>query len=114
MQCPLPFTEGVEAVPFDEPKDIQAILEILRQTLKRHFETTGRYRRDVHVKGHGCARGDFHIRANLPPELAQGLFGQAASYPAVARFSNSAPLVQPDIVPDGRGLAIQVEDVPGE
>jgi catalase len=113
-QACLAFTGDTEIVPRDEPKDIEAVLAILRQTLKRHFDTTGRYQRDVHVKGHGCARGDFQVRANLPPHLSQGLFAQAGSYSALARFSNSAPFIQPDIVPDGRGLAIRVVDVPGE
>jgi catalase len=114
IPCPLPYMDDVETVPVGEAEDIEQILEIIRQTLKRHWQTAGRYRRDVHVKGHGCATGQFVIRAELPLELSQGLFAQAASYPAFVRFSNSAPFVQPDIVPDGRGLAIQVESVPGE
>src|SRR4051794_1817043 len=93
IQPPLLFREDMETVPIDEPQDIQAVLEVLRQTLKRQFDTTGRYRRDVHVKGHGCARGEFKIRANLPTELSQGLFSQAASHSVFVRFSNSAPFV---------------------
>src|SRR3954468_19162435 len=73
-QPPLPFTEEAEQAPRNEADDIERILEIIRQTLRRQFQTTGRFRRDVHVKTHGCARGEFQVRANLPLELAQGLF----------------------------------------
>jgi catalase len=114
VEPPLPFAEDVEKVPRDESHDIQRVLDIVRKSLKRHIDTAGHYRRDVHVKAHGCARGEFRIRPSLPPELSQGLFAQAAAYPAFVRFSNSAPLIQPDLVPDGRGLAVQIENVPGE
>jgi catalase len=114
IHTPLPYAENVESVPVDEPKDIERTLEIIRGTLKRHFETAGRYRRDVHVKAHGCAIGDFVIQPDLPPELSQGLFAIPARHPAFVRFSNSAPLVQPDVVPDGRGMAMRIGNVPGK
>ena len=114
MSSPIPYSESVEAVPSDEEEDIRRIIDVLRGSMKQHLEQTGQYRRDVHVKTHSCAKAEFRVAADLPPELAQGLFGRPAVYSAVVRFSNSAPWVQRDAVPDGRGLAIQVEDVPGE
>lgn len=114
MPDPLPFSEDVETIPVDEAEDIDRIIAVLRASLEQHLEKTGQYRRDVHVKAHGCARAEFRVPANLPPELAQGLFARPATYSGFVRFSNSAPWVLPDALPDGRGLAIQVEDVPGE
>jgi catalase len=113
MLPPIPYTDAVEVIPTDEAEDIAQILEILRSTLQIHLEKTGQRLRDVHAKAHGSARGQFFVLPNLAPELAQGLFAEQAVFPAVVRFSNAAPWLQPDVVPDGRGLAIQVEYVPG-
>lgn len=114
MAIPLPYCDAAESVPPDEADDIEQIVEILVQRLRQHFETAGVYQRDVHVKGHGCAQAEFRVLTDLPPALSQGLFARAHSYPATVRFSNSAPFVQSDLLPDGRGLAIQVRDVPSE
>lgn len=89
-------------------------IKFATRLLQLRFKKTGQKFRDVHAKSNGCAFGEFHILPGLPLELAQGLFATAANYRAAVRFSNSAPWFQADIVPDARGLAIQVEDVPGE
>lgn len=106
---PLVFSEDVEQPPADEEQDIAQVIAIMRQTLQQQFERTGQRRRDVHVKSHGCASAEFTIRNGLPPELAQGLFVQPRALAAVVRFSNTSPWPQPDAIPDGRGLAVQVE-----
>ena len=59
-------------------------------------------------------KGELRVLPHLPDELAQGLFQQDAIYPVVVRFSNSASQAQPDVVPDGRGMAIQVRGIAGE
>jgi catalase len=114
MATPIPYSDWLETTPPQEPLEIIRIVEILRQSLLQHFEKTGQASRDVHAKSNGCAQGEFQIAAGLTPELAQGLFASPGTYQAAVRFSNSAPWFQPDIVPDGRGLAIQLADVPGE
>src|SRR5262245_35330501 len=108
---PLPYSEDVEAIPADEADDIRRVLDALQDVLRQALKKTGEFRSDVHVKVHGCAVGDFRVLPNLPEELAQGLFERGATYPVTVRFSNSAPRPQPDAVPDGRGLAIQLRDV---
>lgn len=114
MICPLPYADDVETIPIDESADIEAILQDIRQALRDKERATGQRLRDVHVKSHGCAWGEIRVLAGLSPELHQGLFKQAASYRAFARFSNSSPTPLPDAVPDGRGMAIQVEGAVGE
>ena len=114
MASPLPYSVAAETVPSDEGDDIARIGQVMRELLQLRKKNTGRYRRDVHVKSHGSARGELRVLDCLPSELAQGLFKQPGTYSAAVRFSNSAPWVQPDAVPDGRGLAIQVENVAGE
>jgi hypothetical protein len=111
MLLPLPYSDDLEVIPESEPGHIARIVDITRQTLDEHFKRTGEGARDVHVKAHGCVRGEFRVLPGLPGELAQGLFARGASFPAVARFSNSAPWRQSDVLPDGRGMAIQVEQV---
>lgn len=113
-ELPIAFHESVEVIPGDEPADIERVVGILQRSVRMHLEATGRKERDVHVKAHGSARGEFRVLRDLPEELSQGLFARPATYSAAVRFSNSAPWRLPDLLPDGRGLAIQVEGVPGE
>jgi catalase len=111
---PITFRESLEVVPESEPADIERIIEILKRSVRMHLEATGRKQRDVHAKAHGSARGEFRILPNLEEELSQGLFARSATYSAAVRFSNSAPWRLADLLPDGRGLALQVEDVTGD
>lgn len=111
---PIPYAEDVESLPSDEADDIRLAIESLEKILQHSRQSSGEFRGDVHVKSHGCAAGEFRVLPNLPLELAQGLFAQERTFTAVVRFSNSASQPQPDFVPDGRGLAIKVLEVPGE
>ena len=111
---PIPYAESVEVLPRDEADDICLVVEALKALLQRNREKTGHFHGDVHVKIHGCAAGEFRVFPNLPPELAQGLFKNERTFSAVVRFSNSASQPQPDLIPDGRGLAIKVFDVEGD
>ena len=113
-RVPLPYAEHVEVLPRDEGDDIGRVVQALRALLQRDREKTGHFHGDVHVKTHGCAVGEFRVLPNLPPELAQGLFHNERAFSAVVRFSNSASQPQPDVIPDGRGLAIKVFGVDGD
>lgn len=110
---PLPYSPDVEEIPPDEPRDIQEILDVMRDLFRRDKENSGEARRDVHVKSHGCPTGMLEVRPGLPAELRQGLFEHDRTYPVSVRFSNSSPQPQPDAVPDGRGIAIKVREVTG-
>jgi catalase len=109
MPLPLLFTESVEQSPEDEEEDIARVIAVLRQTLQHQRERSGQARRDVHVKSHGSAAGEFHVLSDLPAELAQGLFAVPATYKTFVRFSNSAPWPQADALPDGRGFALKID-----
>jgi len=111
---PLPYTDAVEVIPADEADDIQRVVRALEVILARSEAKSGQFRADVHVKTHGYAQGDFRVLPNLPEELAQGLFDHDAVYSAVVRFSNAASQPQGDLIPDGRGMAIQVRGVEGD
>lgn len=111
---PIPYTDDVETVPGDESQDIERIIAVMRNLLAQSAAHTKTRDRDVHVKSHGCAVGEMEVLGGLPSIYAQGLFQAPGKYRALARFSNSAPRQQPDLVPDARGLAIQVQQVDGE
>lgn len=61
----------------------------------------------------GVVRATLEIEPGLPPEYRAGVFAQQRSYPAWVRFSNGSGVVQPDKVPDGRGVGLKLMDVPG-
>lgn len=111
---PLPYTDDLETIPADEADDIQRVVDALESILARSQAKSGQFRGDVHVKTHGYAQGEFRVLPNLPDELAQGLFEHDGVYPVVVRFSNAASRIQPDAVPDGRGMAIKVLEVRGD
>lgn len=111
---PLPYADDIETIPADEADDIQRVIQALELMLARSQAKSGQFRADVHVKTHGYAQGELRVLPNLPDELAQGLFEHDDVYPAVVRFSNAASEAQPDVVPDGRGMAIKVLGVEGE
>lgn len=71
------------------------------------------YRRDVHIKSHGCLKATFTV-----PQLAEryqwGVFSEPQSYAAWVRFSNGDYVLQPDKTPDARGMAVKLMGVEGE
>ena len=111
---PLLYAEDVESIPADEIDDIQRVVGAMKLILARTQSQSGQFRADAHVKTHGYAEGELRVLSNLPEELAQGLFEQAAVYRTVVRFSNAASQAQADALPDGRGMGIKVFGVTGE
>lgn len=111
---PIPYSELLEQVPADEAEDIERVLELIRRSLGENYRASGVRRRDVHVKAHGSAAGNFRVLDALPEELAQGCFARPAVYSAFVRFSNASPVPLPDAVPDGRGLAMQIVGIDGD
>jgi len=110
---PADMKSGEEWVPPGERKDIAASEALLLDFVQKGFEKTGAAHRDAHVKAHGCLTASVTIPDDLPPELAVGVFATPASFEAWIRFSNSSDKVQRDRIPDGRGMAIKMMNVPG-
>ena len=111
---PLPYTDDVETIPADEAKDIERVVQALKELLARTQAKSGEFRADVHVKSHGYAQGELRVLPDLPAELAQGLFEHEGAYETVVRFSNAASEPHADAIPDGRGMAIKVLGVKGD
>lgn len=113
LNPPLRYAPNVESPPPDEPQDIERVLAALSELLRRDEALSGRKRRDVHVKSHGCPVAEFQVLPRLAPELRQGLFQNEARYEAAVRFSSASPWPKPDAVPDARGVAVKVRGISG-
>ncbi|WP_158742321.1 catalase family protein [Acidisphaera sp. L21] len=110
---PLRYTPDMEQPADDEAQTIQSLTETLGKISQTTFENSGHATRSVHAKGHGLLRGKLTVLDNLPAELAQGLFAEAAEYEVAMRFSTIPGDVLDDSVSTPRGLAIKVVGVEG-
>jgi hypothetical protein len=71
--------------------------------------------RATHAKG-VCARAQFEVfdvtvgrDHELAVRLARGIFAKPRVYPAIVRFANSDPNINPDFKPDVRSLSFSVD-----
>lgn len=110
---PIPYQPAYEVSPDDELQTAQALADTMLQISKTVVQGGGQALRSVHAKAHGILRGTLQVLA-LPPELAQGLFAQAAVYPVALRFSSTPGDLLDDAVSTPRGVAIKVMQVAGE
>lgn len=107
-----PNSDG-EDVPAEERAALEEVREMIRKQVMDDARKDGRAFRDAHRKHHGCVRATFTVKGDLPPELAQGLFREPASYPAFIRYSNGSGRAQDDQEGDGRGMAVKILGVKG-
>jgi hypothetical protein len=101
-----------EDPPPGEQAHIDSLIRRLRAKMERDY-AAGRMLRDAHPKMHGCVRAEFSINADLPQDLAIGVFQRERTYQAWMRFSNSSGSVAPDSKGDIRGVAIKLMSVEG-
>lgn len=102
-----------EAVPPGEPAAIDTIKAAIRAQVQKQAEADHVAHRDAHAKAHGTVRAKFEVRADLPEALRVGIFAAPRAFDALIRFSNGAGCARPDLVPDGRGMAIKLLGVAG-
>ena len=111
---PLRYDPSVEIIAPDESETTEALAEQFLKIEAITFRDGGHAIRPVHAKSHGLLEGELIVLPDLPPELAQGLFGRTNGYPVYLRFSTSPGDILPDDVSTPRGLAIKVLGVEGE
>ncbi len=70
------------------------------------------YRRDVHIKSHGCVQADFIVPA-LAGDFRRGVFSEPKTFAAWVRFSNGDYELHPDSDRDARGMAVKLLGVEG-
>lgn len=113
-QAPVRYHADVETIASDERETIAELCSAFDVILERTAEDYGHAVRSVHAKAHGVLVGELTIDANLPPELAQGLFAKPGTHKTLLRMSTNAGDVLPDAISLPRGLAMKVFDVEGE
>lgn len=71
------------------------------------------FRRDVHIKSHGCVKANFTVH-DLEQRFQWGVFREPGTYPAWIRYSNGDYVLHPDKTRDARGMAVKLMGVEGE
>ena len=111
--APIRYQPDVEDVQPDEKQTIQDLCSAFDVILDRTAEDYGRAVRSVHAKAHGVLVGELTVEADLPPELAQGLFATPGTHKVLLRMSTNAGDILPDAISLPRGMAMKVFDVDG-
>jgi len=111
--APIRYRPDVEDVQPDEAETIAELCSTFDIILERTAEDYGHAVRSVHAKAHGLLEGELTVDADLPPELAQGLFARPGTHKVLLRLSTNAGDILPDAISLPRGLAMKVFDVEG-
>lgn len=107
-----PRTQWKEIVAPDEETRFRGYAEEIRGMQDRAAKGA-KPGRALHLKSHTGAAAELTVRADLPDELRVAIFAKAGPSRCFVRFSNGVGTRQKDGVPDVRGLALKVLDVPG-
>ncbi|WP_132734827.1 catalase family protein [Sphingomonas sp. PP-F2F-A104-K0414] len=111
---PIRYSADVEQEQDDEQATVAKLNDAFDIILERTAEDYGHAVRSVHAKSHGLLEGELTVDANLPAELAQGLFATPGVHKVLIRLSTNAGDILPDVISLPRGLAMKVFDVEGE
>ncbi|MCC6511368.1 MAG: catalase [Pirellulaceae bacterium] len=96
---------GKEYPPADEARFVQQIIDDSIALRKR--TKTERFR-GQHAKATAGLKAKFEVLDIEDSRARHGLFSQPRSFDAILRFSNGTGRIQPDLIKDGRGLAIKL------
>jgi len=104
----------------NEKRDIKATADIIKGFLERRFREGRtdrhgkvRFMRDAHAKSHGCVKGTFEVRSDVPDDLKVGVFARPDTFKTWVRYSNGNSEVRYDWKRDARGMAIKLIGVDG-
>ncbi|WP_152045737.1 catalase family protein [Aureimonas psammosilenae] len=110
----LPYRPDVETPKPDEAEAIDGIVRAMTHQSEKVAEREHHAVRASHAKSSGLVVGELLVHPDLPPELAQGLFEHAQTYPVAIRFAQGPGETLSDSVSTHRGMAIKVFGVAGE
>jgi hypothetical protein len=108
------YRADVETIDKDEPETARKLAETMLSITQKTYDDSGHATRAVHAKSHGLLEAHVEVLANLPPQLAQGVFAKPATYEAVIRFSTTPGDFLHDSVSTPRGFALKMIGVDGE
>jgi hypothetical protein len=111
---PIRFDESLEHVEPDEAETAEKLIATLTDISKTTLEHEKHANRSVHAKSHALLVGDLIVSADLPRELAQGIFATPGTHPLVMRLSTVPGDILDDSVSTPRGMALKIIGVEGE
>jgi hypothetical protein len=88
--APVQYQPSFERPEDGEAATIQALIETLEKIVHTTNEDMQHGVRGVHAKSHGLLIGEVRVLDNLPPVLAQGVFGQGRHLPRRSAFFHGA------------------------
>lgn len=110
----LRYSSDIEHPAPDEQETIDGIIEGMTQQSRTVEEREHHAVRASHAKSTACVIGDLVVAPDLPPELAQGLFGQPGTFKVAVRFAQGPGETLGDRVSTHRGMSVKVFGVKGE
>ncbi|MDR3612645.1 MAG: hypothetical protein P4L53_03710 [Candidatus Obscuribacterales bacterium] len=103
-----------ETIQPNEAAMIKAVVDATIADQEKNHKPGEVARRAVHTKSHGTVDAEFTVHGGLDAISPVGLFATPATYKAKVRFSNGSPGITKDILPNDRGVAIELSGVPGK
>lgn len=110
---PVPYSPEVEQVPADEAETIEKINQMMVGMAETVRQKHGKAMRATHAKATGLLKGELVVPADLPPELAQGMFARPGRYDVLVRYSQGPSNPVPDRASGQRGMSLKVLGVEG-
>ena len=110
----LRYSPDIETPEADEQATIDGIIQGMTEQSKTVEAREHHAVRASHAKSTACVVGEMTVAADLPPELAQGLFAAPGTFPVAVRFAQGPGETLGDRVSTHRGMSIKVFDAKGE
>ncbi len=108
------YTPEVETIEPDEQETFQKITDLMSKGVANVRQEFGKSVRISHAKAFAVLKGTLVVEANLPRELAQGIFAKPATYQVLVRMANAPGEINDDSkVTSARGMSIKVLGVDG-
>lgn len=107
------YQDDLEVEQPGEKEMVEEIVASMGRVNRQMFDKHRHGLRDAHAKSHGVLTGVLTVNADIPEDLAQGIFQAGRSYPVVARLSSAPGDIHSDEIRSLKGMAIKVIGVEG-
>ena len=114
LRAPIRYSPSVERPDADEAETTEGLIATIKYITDKTFADGGHALRGVHAKSHGILEGYLEVDADLPGDLAQGMFAKPGRYPIVMRLSTIPGDMLDDSVSVPRAMAVKIIGVEGE